>query len=347
MFGTLIETRPGDEARVLADAETDERLALGADSVILVGERLVSSPGSLSAALTLAARTGAKLAWVPRRAGDRPALDSGCMPNLLPGGRPVADPSARADLSAAWGTGSLPAEPGRDHEQILAAARNGELDALLVAGVERDDLPDPDAAVEAIEAAPFVVIVEVRASAVSERADVVLPVAAVAEKSGSFINWEGRPRPFGVVIDAPNALSDVRVIAGISEELDTPLGFRTPEQAGVELDEVGLWDGDRVPAPSYRPVEPAKLDHGEAVLQTWRELIDDGRGQDGEEYYKATARRSVARLSSRTLQSIGVTAGDEVVVRTDHGAVALPTEAVGMPDDVVWVAANSHGLGLN
>src|SRR5699024_5030302 len=80
MLGTMIEAVPGDEPRILADLETDNRLALGAESVILVGERLAESPGGLSAALELSRRTGAKLAWVPRRAGERPALDAGCLP---------------------------------------------------------------------------------------------------------------------------------------------------------------------------------------------------------------------------------------------------------------------------
>jgi NADH-quinone oxidoreductase subunit G len=39
----------------------------------------------------LAASTGAKLAWIPRRAGERGALEAGALGALLPGGRPVTD----------------------------------------------------------------------------------------------------------------------------------------------------------------------------------------------------------------------------------------------------------------
>jgi len=36
-------------------------------------------------------------------------------------------------------------------------------------------------------------------------ADVVLPVAAITEKSGSFLNWEGRARAFdSAVADSHN-----------------------------------------------------------------------------------------------------------------------------------------------
>ncbi len=53
------------------------------------------------------------------------------------------------------------------------------------------DLPDPGAAPPALDAAGFVVSLEVRSSAVTERADVVLPVAPVAEKAGTFVELGG------------------------------------------------------------------------------------------------------------------------------------------------------------
>src|SRR5690606_36732690 len=113
---------------------------------------------------------------------------------LLPGGAPVTDAQARAALESLWGlpTDSLPAEPGRDTAGILAAAAAGELDALVVGGVDPDDLPDPRAARAGLDAAGFVVSLEMRPSPVTERADVVLPIAPAVEKSGTFLNWEGR-----------------------------------------------------------------------------------------------------------------------------------------------------------
>ena len=90
LAGTLISARPGEEAGALSELERHELLSMPG-ALILVGERLATSPGALSAAGRLAASTGARLAWVPRRAGERGALEAGALPNLLPGGRPVAD----------------------------------------------------------------------------------------------------------------------------------------------------------------------------------------------------------------------------------------------------------------
>ncbi|WP_017613766.1 NADH-quinone oxidoreductase subunit G, partial [Nocardiopsis salina] len=88
--GTLVQTVPGDEGRVLNQLETehpDAVEALGQEgAVVLVGERLGAVPGGLTAAASLAERTGARLAWIPRRAGERGAVDAGTLPGLLPGG---------------------------------------------------------------------------------------------------------------------------------------------------------------------------------------------------------------------------------------------------------------------
>jgi NADH-quinone oxidoreductase subunit G len=351
MNGHLVRTLPGGEAATLErlGPEADSLLgsALDAGTVILVGERLATVPGALSAALSLAGTTGAKLAWVPRRAGDRGALEAGCLPSLLPGGRPVADPAARVDLGTVWGT-TVPSTAGRDGDAIIAAAAAGELDALVVGGVDLRDLPDPALAQQAVRSAKFVVSLEIRASEVTEHADVVLPVAPVTDKAGSFVDWEGRVRPFDNVLQEAGSLPDLRVLAGIAEEMNAPIGFRTVEQARAEMQELGPWDGERVAAPSVAPAAAPRPDGGAAaVLATHKLLIDDGRMVDGEEYLKATGRRPVALVSAGTLAGLGVAEGQAVRVTGDRGWVELPVAVADLPDGVVWVPASSGGIVVN
>ena len=76
-------------------------------------------------------------------------------------------------------------------------------------------------------------------------------------------------------------------------------------------------------------------------------LLDDGRLQEGDPYLAATARTPVARLSVATMRRLGLADGDEVVLRTDAGAVALPVESADLLDNVVWAPQNSAGLPLN
>ena len=87
MGGTLIATAPGGEAAAL-DALGDELLRTRARSSWSASGS-PTSPGAYSAALRLVERTGARIGWVPRRAGERGALEAGAAPHLLPGGRPA------------------------------------------------------------------------------------------------------------------------------------------------------------------------------------------------------------------------------------------------------------------
>ncbi len=350
LSGRLLATVPGAEAAMLdAIARRDDNVAEAATSlwgggaVILVGERAAVSPGTLSAVVRLAEATGARVAWVPRRAGERGALEAGALPNLLAGGRPVADASARVDVAAAWGVDSLPVLPGRGTDAMLAAAVTGEVRALLVGGVDVDDLPDPAAALAALDAAPFVVSLELRASAVTERADVVFPVAPVVEKSGTFLDWEGRERPFAEVLRGTNALPDLRVLHMLAQALGVDLGLPDVTAARAELGEIERWDGTRVPAPTVAAPAPARLGPGEAVLATWNLLLDLGRMQDGEPFLAATARQPVAVVSEPTSLALGAGAGDSITVSTHAGSVTLPLVVRDMPDQVVWLPTNSPG----
>jgi NADH-quinone oxidoreductase subunit G len=344
MSGQLVRTAPGDEPAALSSLVEHAEFGIDTGAVVLVGERLATVPGALSAAADLARRTGARLAWVPRRAGDRGAVETGCLPNLLPGGRPVADAGARVDAATTWGVDSLPESVGRDADAIVAALASGDLGGVVVGGVDPDDTADPAATRAALEAARFVVALDLRESEVTRLADVVLPVAPVTDKAGTFVNWEGRPRPFDVVLHNPSSLPDLRVLAGIAEELaalghGAPLGFRTVAEARAEMEEMGPWDGQRVTAPSVEPVAA----RGEGLrLATWKQMLDNGRLQDGDPAMRATARTSVARLPQALVDQVGHT----VTVTGDRGSVTLPVEVADLADDTVWVPAGSFGRGV-
>ncbi len=342
MGGRLIATAPGDEAAALDALGTE----VDAGTIILLGERLASSPGAYSATLRLAEATGARVAWIPRRAGERGALEAGAAPHLLPGGRPLSDPDARAEAAAAWNVDDLPASLGRDTAGIVAAAADGTLEALLIGGVDVADLPDPEAALAAIDAAPFVVSLELRASAVTERADVVFPVAPVTEKAGSYLTWEGRSRPFAPALP-PNATSDLRVLAALAEEVGVDLGLRDADAARDELRRLGAWQGAPPEAPNVPVPQRQDPGPGHAVLTGWRMLLDAGRLQDGEPHLAGTARPTVTRLSAATAAEIGAADGHLVSVGTMSGSITLPLEITEMPDRVVWLPLNSPGSAVN
>jgi NADH-quinone oxidoreductase subunit G len=348
MSGKLIQTMPGAEAAALDGLAKSDLLPLLSEpgAIIIVGERLAGVPGGLSAAARLSDTTGAGLAWVPRRAGERGALDAGALPGLLPGGHPVSDETARSRVAEAWHVSELPAAKGRDADGILAAATEGTLGAVLVGGVEPDDFADPDAVLAALDAAGFVVSLELRQSAVTERADVVFPIAPAAEKSGTYVNWEGRHRASSAALP-PAATPDLRVLDTLADELGIDLGLPTVEAAHAELSALGAWDGTHAADPTVAAGAAPKPGAGEAVLAGWRMLLDAGRLQDGEPHLAGTARTPVVRLSAGTADAIGAADGDQVTVSTARGEITLPLNITEMPDRVVWLPLNSPGSAVH
>ncbi|AZS72600.1 NADH-quinone oxidoreductase subunit G [Streptomyces lydicus] len=359
--GTLLPSAPGTETEWLdalaggVGLEGEGRTAaeaLRADgSVIVVGERLAAVPGALTAAIRLASATGARLVWIPRRAGERGAVEAGALPGLLPGGRPATDPRARDEVAAAWGVAALPHRHGRDTGQIIEAAATGELSALLVAGVEVADLPDPARALAALDEVGFLVSLELRPSQVTDRADVVFPVAAVVEKPGTFLNWEGRARLFEAALKPDqmthrHLLPDSRVLHMLADALDVHLALPDIRAVRRELDRLGGWDGPYAGEPVETGRALPRPDSGEAVLAGHRLLLDQGLLQEGDKALAGTRHAAVARLSEITAQETGVKDGDLLAVTGPAGSVRLPLQVTPMPDRVVWLPLNSTGGGV-
>ena len=326
----VIKTTAGNEANEIINIA-----GLTNKSVILVGERLAESQGALSAARKIADSAGAHLAWIPRRAGERGALEAGAIGTLLPGGRPVTDSAARVDIQSAWGVASLPTTVGHSTSEILDALHSGDIDSLLIGGVDPLDI-SRDAA-KGLEKA-FVVSLEIRKSQITELANVVLPVAAVAEKSGTFINWEGRARAFDTAIDTPNLRSDVRILSMLADEMGTPINLPTVESAAREMNSLGAWDGARV---TFTPANAGSVS-GETILSSWRLLLDAGSLQDGEANLAKTAHPSVAVISADRAGKLGVTNGDRVTISSNVGAITLPVEIADIDSKTVWIPRNSQ-----
>ncbi|WP_328938337.1 NADH-quinone oxidoreductase subunit G [Streptomyces tauricus] len=359
--GTLLSAAPGTETAWLdalasgtgledAGAKAAEALRL-AGAVIVIGERLASVPGGLTAAVRAAAATGAQLVWIPRRAGERGAIEAGAMPSLLPGGRPATDPRARDEVTQAWKIGALPHRHGRDTGQIVEAAATGELSALVVAGVEVADLPDPTRARAALSEVGFLVSLELRPSEITAQADVVFPVAAVAEKAGTFLNWEGRARLFEAALKPDQmtrqvAPTDARVLQMLADAMDVHLGLPDLRTVRGELDRLGAWDGPRATEPLETAAQLPRPAAGEAVLAGHRLLLDQGRLQEGDEALAGTRHAAHARVSAATAAEAGVKDGDTLAVTGPSGAVELPLRITQMPDRVVWLPLNSAGGGV-
>jgi len=199
--------------------------------------------------------------------------------------------------------------------------------------------------VPGLEAVGFMISLETRATLVTERADVVFPVTLMHERAGTFVDWEGRDRPFGVVIERLSSLSDLRVLAALADGLGADLGFRTSGEARAELDELGVWEGERGEAPDYEAGQATESEGNTAVLATWRMALDESRALDGEPYLQATAHAAEARMSPSTAAAAGIAGA--AVISNDRGSIRLPAVVdPEMVDGVVWLPSRAPGIGI-
>ena len=330
----FIKVAPGSEAAAVAG------LSLTAKSLIFVGERASESAGLFSAVAALAAKTGAKIAYIPRRAGERGALEAGALGSLLPGGRPVADAAARVDIAAAWGVASLPSEPGRTTSEIFTGLATQQLDAVVVGGVEIQDLPNSATALDALKKS-FVVSLEIAPSAVTGVADVVLPVAGITEKSGSFLNWEGRARAFDEAVADSQNRSDVRILSMIADAMGESIMLGTVTAAAREFNQLGKWDGSRVEFAAVSAGTAKSVTGNEALITSWRRLLDMGALQKGEDNLAGTRRPTVAVISTQRATALGVTSGDQLRISNSHGSITIPALVDDIHDDAIWLPRNS------
>ncbi|MEA2516630.1 MAG: NADH-quinone oxidoreductase subunit, partial [Actinomycetota bacterium] len=204
-----------------ADALTDQAVAsdLG-DNVIVCWAPTSSSIDNenLDLALSLVADHDAKLLMCPPHAGSQGMIDMGVLPTLEAGYKVVA-------------------EPGMDTRAMLEAAAAGELDALLIFGADPiTDFPDAALAKKALESSAFTVVTELFPTETVSHADVVLPSAAYAERSGTFTNLERRLQKLEAV-KAPvgTAREPWQICATIAAARGTEWNWSTIEDVWADL----------------------------------------------------------------------------------------------------------------
>jgi NADH-quinone oxidoreductase subunit G len=167
----------------------------------------------------------------------------GMTPGLLPGRVPLG-------TEGVWE--SAPIERGLDAAGILQAAAAGRIGCLVLLGADPlSDFPDRDLALRALGGAGSIIAVDCFATESNERADVVLPAAAFAEKSGTTTNIEGRVSVLSQKVTPPGtARADWMIASELALRLGGDLGFTTVSSVTDEI---------AARAPSHRGLTATEL----------------------------------------------------------------------------------------
>jgi predicted molibdopterin-dependent oxidoreductase YjgC len=148
------------------------------------------------------------------------ACDMGALPNFYPGYQKVDDPANQEKFEKAWGV-RLSSRPGLTITDQLIEARNGTIKALYIIG-EDPLTTDPNIGHvrQALEKLEFLVLQEIYMSSTAELADVVLPGASFAEKTGTFTNSERRVQLINKAIEPfGNSRPDWMIVCEVANRM--------------------------------------------------------------------------------------------------------------------------------
>ncbi len=180
------------------------------------------------------------------------ACDMGALPNVYPAYQQVANEDIRKKFEAAWGA-KLSGKPGLTLMEIMAGAGSGAIKALYVMG-ENPLLSDPDLhhVKKELQKLDLMIVQDIFMTETAQIADVVLPVAAFAEKEGTFTNTERRVQRVRKAIESPGeAKTDWEVICGISNKMGYPMHYTSAEEIFDEVTTV---------TPSYAGITYKRLE---------------------------------------------------------------------------------------
>jgi predicted molibdopterin-dependent oxidoreductase YjgC len=197
------------------------------------------------------------------------ACDMGGLPNVYPAYQPVISEDARKKFEAAWGV-SLPDKVGQPVTVMIPSILDGKIKALYILG-EDPIMSDPDTnhIRRCLEECEFIVLQEIFPSETAPYADVLLPGATFAEKTGTFTNTERRIQ---MVHQAIKPIGESRPDWAITADIAKRIlaqGDRKPEG--------GTWTGwiyhgtsqimNEIASvtPSYAGVTHERLDNGERL----------------------------------------------------------------------------------
>jgi formate dehydrogenase major subunit len=159
----------------------------GAGQAAVVYNRNCLGEKTICALHNYAARHRALIVSLTTEINEQGLLDAGVSPFVLPGQRPISDPTARKRLEEEWES-RPPARAGMSYSEAVRTMRRGRIKAALFLG---DCRPDDAELHSALRKVPFVAAQAIAPSPLTRLAHVILPLASWVETSGTFTRFDG------------------------------------------------------------------------------------------------------------------------------------------------------------
>jgi len=251
---------------------------------------------------------------------------------------PEAANSVGAGLVGAAGRG----------ENAISLLQNPRKGYLLLGVEPGHDFWNPALAGEALQSADYVVALTAwRSDSLEQAADVMLPIAAFAETSGTFVNAEGCWQSFRAAVTPPGESRPAWKVLRVLGNLLGLAGF-DQEDSGQVLDQAKAQVGERRPDNGGCGFSDSQLKTpasglmriGEVSLYGLDPLVRRARSLQ----QTADALGAVIRINPALATRLGLQAGISARLQQAGGAVTLPVALDDtVPDDCVRLPAAVPG----
>jgi len=223
----------------------------------------------------------------------------------------------------------------------------GRHPAMLLVDFEPDrDTNDPAAMAAALESSGFVaVLTAYRTAALEATANVMLPIAAFTETSGTYVNAQGDRQSFGGIVAPPgDARPAWKVLRVLGNMVDLE-GFDYDNSEQIRDEVLGACDAE-LPAmsagtgPAERRLASGNLERVGATAPYAMDALSRRAGP-----LQGTADgRTGMRMNAAMAQQAGVTDGDSATVIQGGGRATMTVVVdAAVPDACVWAPAGAPG----
>ncbi len=325
-----------------------KQMLLDSDSVsIVLGTELVQRTDGHRALFAIAGLTyllEARLYLLSERPNEQGLIDMGCLPDTLPGGRPIDIGGFNRNFESVW-NGNIPEVKGLSLMEIIENIKNKNIKALYIMGENPAfNFPDSSFVKDTLKSLDFLVVQDIFLTETASLADVVLPASGWSEKDGTYTNLERRIQRLRKVVDSPG-LEDWKIISEISGKMGYRMNYSNSESIMDEIAKV---------SPLYRDLTYDMIDKGDCLWPYHGEPLRGGinevpAAEEKSHEYKADSylaldqllfhsgtlsRRSPAlkkicpeptvKVGVEIAWRLGLKDGDNVRISTARGSINLP-----------------------
>ncbi|MEN8263252.1 MAG: NADH-quinone oxidoreductase subunit NuoG [Nitrospirota bacterium] len=351
--------------------EIRKALMESASTSVVMGMDLVQRTDGHRALFGVAGLTyllEARLYLLSERPNEQGLIDVGCIPDMLPGGRPLNVPDFRMKFESAW-KGTVPDNDGLTILEMIEGAKKKEIKAMYVMGENPVfNLPDGTSVKDALKSLDLLVVQDIFLTETAEMADVVLPALGWTEKSGTITNLERRMQLQKKAIESSKGMQDWRILCELSNKMGYSINYTGTKDVMKELAAV---------SPLHRDLTYEEVEKGDSLwpyhggplrgeMNEVPEIVDKAENYNADFYLSVErplfhsgtlSRRSQAlnkiysepalKIGPGSAGKLGVNEGDRVEFSTPAGKGEAPVSIEdSILDNRVYLSNNFAGKGV-